>query len=412
MESSAIGSTAASVLLCRRCGATREPGSLDYSCAVCGGEFVVRVNEPRPGPAFAGQGMWRRSPWLPVSERAAVVSLGEGDTPVVELRDADDLPVASLAMKCEHLNPTGSFKDRIASVAVSLAVERGVSGLVGTSSGNGGAAAAAYCVRAGLALTLFALSDVAPQKLLQIRALGVRVYLVDGLGHDAKSTEAAATEISRQAAAAGLFPFLTGGRYSPEAMEGAKTIAHEIAGQRPETTVVYAPVGGGGLLAGLGRGFAEVARSGQRVPRLVAVQPEGCATLRAALEGDVSGLAGACRTSVSGLQVAQLFDAFGAVDAIEAGDGHVIEVKDAEVHAAQSILARTSGLLVEPAGATAYAGVRADARRGALDPADRVIVIGTGAGYKDTGALERMAGLDAVPRIGPAQIREVLDGRP
>jgi threonine synthase len=80
------------------------------------------------------------------------------------------------------------------------------------------------------------------------------------------------------------------------------------------------------------------------------------------------------------------------------------------VHAAQAVLARSDGLLVEPAGATAYAGARADAERGALDPADRVIVIGTGAGYKDTGALQQLAGLEALPRVGPARIREVLDG--
>jgi threonine synthase len=400
-------------LLCRSCGATRELGSLDYRCVACGGEYVVRVNQPRPGRAFASQGMWNRSRWLPLARPEAVVTLGEGDTPLVALggSSARDVGVTSIEMKCEHLNPTGSFKDRIASVAVSLAVERGVAGLVGTSSGNGGAAAAAYCARAGLSLTLFALSDVVPEKLLQIRTFGARVCLVDGLGHDARSTELAATTISGHAVAAGLFPFLTGGRYSPEAMEGAKTIAHEIVAQRPEATVVYAPVGGGGLVAALGRGFAEIAQAGRRVPRLVAVQPAGCATLTPALRGEIAGLTDECTTSVSGLQVAQLFDAFGAIDAVRFGNGHVVEVADAEVYAAQEILAGESGLLVEPAGAAAYAGVLSDARRGVLGRADRVIVIGTGAGYKDAAALERIAGASGVQRISAAQIREVLDDR-
>jgi threonine synthase len=296
-------------------------------------------------------------------------------------------------------------------VAVSLAVERGVAGLVGTSSGNGGAAAAAYCARAGISLTLFALSDVVAQKLLQIRAFGARVCLVDGLGHDAHSTELAATAISGHAAEAGLFPFLTGGRYSPEAMEGAKTIAHEIMAQQPKATVVYVPVGGGGLVAALGRGFAEVARAGRPVPRIVAVQPAGCATMAAALRGETAGLSTGCTTSVSGLQVASLFDALGAVEAISGSDGHVVEVTDTEIYAAQAILARESGLLLEPAGATAYAGVLSDAVGGALGPTDRVIVVGTGAGYKDEGALVRMAGIRDVPRIRPEQIREVLDDR-
>ena len=400
-------------LRCRACGAVRQLGSLDYRCAACGGEYVVRVDEPRPGPAFAATGMWRRSSWLPVSDENAVVSLGEGDTPIVELHGSSvsRLGVRSVEMKCEHLNPTGSFKDRIASVAVSLALERGVRGLVGTSSGNGGAAAAAYCARAGISLTLFALSDIAPQKLLQIRSFGARVCLLEGLGHDAGSTERAAITISRHAAAAGLFPFLTGGRYSPEAMEGAKTIAHEIMAHRPQTTVVYAPVGGGGLLAALGRGFAEVARANLPMPRLVAVQPQGCATLTAALHGKGAGLAGPCTTSVSGLQVAQLFDAIGAVEAIQICKGHIVEVSDTEIYCAQETLARESGLLVEPAGATAYAGAVSDANRGALHPADRVIVIGTGAGYKDEAALRRIGGDDRVELLDIAQISEVLDDR-
>jgi threonine synthase len=357
--------------------------------------------------------MWRNSRWLPVTDASAVVSLGEGDSALVPLGGvtAYQLGVASIEMKCEHLNPTGSFKDRIASVAVSLAVERGVPGLVGTSSGNGGAAAAAYCARAGIPLTLFALSDVVPQKLLQIRAFGAQVYLVEGLGHDARATEIAALAISGHAVAAGLFPFLTGGRYSPEAMEGAKTIAHEIVLQQPDATVVYAPVGGGGLVSAIGRGLAEVSRSGQPVPRVVAVQPLGCRTLSAAMRGDLGGLAGECTTSVSGLQVAQLFDAFGAVQAVTSGNGHVVEVSDTEIHDAQEILARESGLLVEPAGATAYAGVLADARRGVLDPSEHVVVLGTGAGYKDGAALERIAGVDDIVRVDAAQIREVLDDR-
>ena len=132
--------------------------------------------------------MWNRSRWLPLARPDAMVYAGRGRHPAgrAARQQCARVGVTSIEMKCEHLNPTGSFKDRIASVAVSLAVERGVPGLVGTSSGNGGAAAAAYCARAGLSLTLFALSDVVPEKLLQIRAFGARVCLVDGLGHDAR----------------------------------------------------------------------------------------------------------------------------------------------------------------------------------------------------------------------------------
>lgn len=354
--------------------------------------------------------MWRWSSWLPVAEDSPVVSLGEGATPLIPLQGETARPLGEAVwLKCEHQNPTGSFKDRVAAVAVTIARERALRGLVGTSSGNGGAAAAAYCARAGLPLTLFALSDVVPQKLLQIRALGARVVLVDGLGHDARATEKVATAVAGHAAAAGCFPFLTGGRYSPEAMEGAKTIAHEVMADAPDVTLVYAPVGGGGLLSALGRGFAEAWRVHGRAPRVVGVQPEGCATLRRALAGDAGGLPGPCTTSISGLQVAQLFDAAGAVEAMTGTGGHVTEVTDDQVFAAQRILARECGVLVEPAGATALAGLLADARAGRVGPAERVVVIGTGAGYKDAGALARLTDAGEVPTTDVSRIAEVLD---
>lgn len=225
-------------LACRSCGAARAPGPVDYRCPVCGGELVVRYDESAR-PLWDGTGVWRYRDRLPLSTADSVVSLGEGGTPLVPV-PRDLLGTASVVVKCEHLNPTGSFKDRIATVALSIARERGLGGCVGTSSGNGGAAAAAYAARAGLTAALFALADTAPQKLLQIQALGARVHLVVGLGHDAAATDAAATTIAALAAEHGLMPMLTGGRFSPEAMEGAKTISYvlEEPGQRLDGTGV------------------------------------------------------------------------------------------------------------------------------------------------------------------------------
>jgi threonine synthase len=401
-------------LSCRRCGWTRAPGSLVYACEQCSGELAVRYPrhvedcvEPMAGP-----GMWRFANRLPIANPASVVSLGEGDTALVPLGNElrKQLGVSNAAVKCEHLNPTGSFKDRIAAVAATLSLERGLTGLVGTSSGNGGAAAAAYAARAGLSLTLFALSDTVAQKLLQIRAMGARVMLVDGIGHDAAATEFAAQTVARRAAENRMFPFLTGGRFSPEAMEGAKTIAYEIAEQAPGVTHVYAPVGGGGLVAALGRGFADDAelRGTSGGPRIVAVQPAGCRTLARALDGDFSGLKGACTTSISGLQVAVLFDGYGATEAVRRSGGHVTEVDDSAVWEAQRMLARSEGILVEPAGAVAFAGALADARAGVLHAEDEIVLVSTGAGYKDGNALERLTGNEVVARIGVDEIGEVL----
>ncbi|GAA1532032.1 threonine synthase [Dactylosporangium maewongense] len=397
-------------LECRACGRSREAGSLRYRCASCGGELVVRYAAASDGwQDPARRGVWRYQGRLPLHDPANIVSLGEGATPLVELTGA--VPgVASVQVKCEHLNPTGSFKDRIASVALSIVRERRLAGCVGTSSGNGGAAAAAYASRAGVPAALFALADTAAPKLRQIRALGARVHLVDGLGHDAAATDSAAVTIAAIAADRGLMPLLTGGRFSPEAMEGATTIAYEIAEDAPATTVVYAPVGGGGLLSAIGRGFTAggLIANGAR-PRVVGVQPAGCPTLRPALAGDLTGLRGPCTTTVSGLQVAVLFDGVGAVDAVRESGGHLTEVTDEEILDAQRILARRHGILVEPAGATAFAGLLADAAAGRLDPSDRAVIVATGAGYKDAGALARLAGDDPVPRITADQITTAMD---
>lgn len=399
------------VLVCRDCGREREPGFTLYACDACGGELVVRYLSAPP-PA-RGPGIWRFAGRLPGEPDRQTVSLGEGDTPLVPIGDdvRAMLGVAAISVKCEHLNPTGSFKDRIASVAVTLSAQRGLGGLVGTSSGNGGAAAAAYAARAGLPFTVFALADTVEQKLLQIRSMGARVVLVTGVGHDASATESAAQAVASEAARRLLFPFLTGGRFSPEAMEGAKTIAYELAEQAPDATHVYAPVGGGGLLAAVGRGYRELLADGgiAAMPRIIGVQPEGCPTMSPALAGDFSGLHAPTTTTVSGLQVAVLFDGRGAVEAIRLSEGHLVEVSDPEVWEAQRLLAHHEGILVEPAGATGLAGALTDAREGRLRADDRAIVLATGAGYKDSAALQRLAPSAAVVAIGADEIGEVLD---
>ncbi|WP_274601252.1 pyridoxal-phosphate dependent enzyme [Microbacterium sp. Se63.02b] len=176
-----------------------------------------------------------------------------------------------MRLKAEDRNPTGSFKARIASVAASLVRQDGLAGLVGTSSGNGGAAAAAYAAAARSRAVLFTLSDTVPVKLLEITAAGGTAYRVEGVGHDAASTAAVADAIAAAARTSGHYPMLTGFHYAPEAMSGVETIAYELAEEVPDLSVVYAPVGGGGLLTGLGRGFAMEGGS----VRVVGVHPEG-----------------------------------------------------------------------------------------------------------------------------------------
>ncbi|HVR32230.1 MAG TPA: pyridoxal-phosphate dependent enzyme [Acidimicrobiia bacterium] len=354
---------------------------------------------------FPPSGMWRFASLLPVADPGSVISLGEGGTPLIEAGGPtlSGLPLASLTMKAEHRNPTGSFKDRIAAVATALIREGGLAGTVGTSSGNGGAAIAAYGARAGFPVVLFTTSGIVDGKLEQILAHGATVHIVKP--GDGSATEEAAPTIARLADEAGWLPFLTGARYLPAAMQGAETIAFELAEQHADADVVYVPVGGGGLLGSIWRGYE---RLGVTPPRLVGAQPAGCPTLLRGVAGDTSPLPGPVTTTISGLQVSVLFD-FGAIDAVRQGGGHVVEVTDEEAWAAQRLLAREEGLFVEPAGATALAGALRDLEVGRLAPGEHAVVVLSGAGHKDPSAVRRLVGDNQPIRVAASDVEAAFD---
>jgi threonine synthase len=159
-----------------------------------------------------------------------VVSLGEGGTPLVGLPGlAARLGIRVLFAKAEHMNPTGSFKDRIASMAMSIVLQRGLAGCLGTSSGNGGAAVAAYAARAGRRALLFTMTDIPAEKLRQIRATVARVFQATHLGSDRTATREIADQLHVLARSQGFMPFITAFQFMSEAMQGAKTIAFELA---------------------------------------------------------------------------------------------------------------------------------------------------------------------------------------
>lgn len=396
-------------LSCTVCHRDSQPADGRVRCPNCGEQLEVLYRDKLEVDSRR-RDIWRYMSLLPVDDPTCVVSLGEGGTPVIDLnRLTKSVGLPQVGLKAEHMNPTGSFKDRIASVALSIVVERSLEGCVGTSSGNGGAAVAAYASRAGKPAHLFALVGTADMKLLQILAMGTKVHSVRGLGHDASGTRQAAETIANWAAAHRLMPFLTGGRYAPEAMEGAKTIAFELAETAPETTVVYVPVGGGGLLSSIWLGYVQAAEAfGTNMPRIVAVQPEGCPTVQNLLAGGEGRLERPTATSVSGLQVAVLFDGRVA-EALAGSGGHLVEVSDEQIWQAQRLLAHHEGILVEPAGATAFAGLLSDAKSGRLDPQERAVLIATGGGFKDIEALRRLSADNVVPEISVDELPTYLD---
>ena len=356
------------------------------------------------------QGIWVHGDHLPVLPAESRVTLGEGSTPMLSLQNTSELFFQGIPLwaKAEHMNPTGSFKDRIAPLAASLAKRDGRRFILGTSSGNGGASVAAYGTRVGIPVVILTSPNAASAKLTQIRAVGGDVIHVEGMGTGPDVLDDLIPIVHDVCDAHDGMPFLTGFRYMPDAMTGVATIWSEIVADVGEPSAVYVPVGGGGLITGIHLGLRKTASG----TRLVGVQPEGCATLLAALNGR-PGRVQSVGTGISGLQVARLFDESGAVRAVLETQGRVVTVSDQHIRDVQTHLARTEGVLVEPAGAVALAGAIAEARAGLIGPDDVVVVMLTGAAHKDAPSLDALGSANS-PRVDlgsiDATVVELLEG--
>jgi threonine synthase len=297
---------------------------------------------------------------LPVTEATPVVSLGEGSTPLVQSRRLGEELDVELYFKWEGANPTGSFKDRGMTVAVSRALEEGASVVVCASTGNTAASAAAYAARAGLeALVLQPEGAVASAKLAQASALGARVLEVRG-GFDAGLTAA------RALAERGTAVLVNS--LNPDRLEGQKTAAFEIVdelGAAPD--VLALPFGGGGNLCAYWRGFAEAAAG---APRIVA----GEATERAT-------------TVASAIRISSPAHAAGAGEALGASSGAAVSLEDDAILEAWRELAHEEGIFCEPASAAGLAALS----RTQLEPGSRVVCVVTGHGLKDADTAARLS---------------------
>lgn len=301
---------------------------------------------------------------LPVGDGTPVISLGEGSTPLVPSRRLGERLGVELYFKWEGANPTGSFKDRGMTVAVSRALEAGVKAVVCASTGNTAASAAAYAARAGLtAAVLQPAGAVASAKLAQARALGARVLEVRGRFDAGLSAAQALGERDGYVLVNSL---------NPDRLEGQKTAAFEIVEELDRAPDVLAlPYGGGGNLRAYALGFTE-ARGG--MPRLVAAEAED----RAA-------------TVASAIRITQPAHAAEVTGALRRSGGHVVPLTDEAILEAWSTLASEEGILCEPASAASVAAVTAEPPPGAL-----VVCVLTGHGLKD---VERAASTGRAPIV-------------
>jgi threonine synthase len=372
-------------LLCTACERIHTLDPLRFRCD-CGGTLEIQ-DAPTFEPARVDRQnltLWRYRHALPLPERGAEVTLGEGMTPLLAT-EWDGLPVL---VKCEFLNPTGSFKDRGTTVLATALAATGVDEVVEDSSGNAGSSLAAYAARAGIRATVYVPGHASPVKRAQIAAYGARVVPVPG-----PRTEAARAvlEAARRGAAYASHV------YHPLIHQGMKTIAFEIHEQlqsgalgtgrmadleaRPGPDAVVLPVGHGTLLLGLARGFAELQAAGcvERLPRLFGVQATRCAPLASAwAQGAEDALqVTEGETVAEGVRIATPVRGRAVLAAVRGSGGAIVSVADDDALAAQRKLAH-QGFYVEPTSALAAAAL--SLLREQL--AGSVALILTGSGFK------------------------------
>jgi threonine synthase len=301
-------------------------------------------------------------------------------------RWGEKIGLGAVYAKLEFAGPTGSFKDRGAAVLVSHAVATGAQRVIEDSSGNAGAAVAAYAARAGLECQIFAPAATPAAKLAQIRAYGADLVAVKGSRQAVAECARAAAEASRGPGDS-IAAYYAGHNSNPYFVEGTKTFALELAEQFDAVEHIVMPVGGGSLFCGTALGFEQMRTAGlvRTVPRLHLVQAEACAPLVAAFERGASQPVSVERrpTIAGGITIERPERGQMILSMLRDSNGSAVAVGEPEIEAALDHLARLEGIYMEPTSAAAFAGLAKLAALGVIEPNQSVVVPVTGSGLKD-----------------------------
>lgn len=361
-------------LKCQACGTSHTANRPLWACP-CGGilDVLMRARFPKESMALRAPGLWRYREALPVALNTPPISLGEPQTPLVAVA----LGAYRVYLKLDFLFPTGSFKARGAAVLLTKARELGVTSLVEDSSGNAGAAIAAYAAAAGVKATIYVPARAARAKTAQIALYGAQIKVVAGSRAD----------VADAALLAARSQYYASHAWNPFFLEGTQTIAFEIweqlDGRVPD--MVISPVGHGTMLLGLAKGFDSLRRAGMttHVPRLIGVQAAACAPLRQAFRQGGSELSPVQPgpTQADGIAIGRPLRWRQILQAVSDSGGDIVAVGEDAIARSMSYWARR-GLLMEPTSATATAVLEDFAASNRLQPEQVVVVPITGSGMK------------------------------
>mgnify|MGYP001275468798 CR=1 FL=1 len=334
--------------------------------------------------------------FLPVTEKTPLVSLHEGNTPLIHAANLSKQLGLELYVKYEGLNPTGSFKDRGMVMAVAKAVEEGSTTIMCASTGNTSAAAAAYAARCGLrCIVLIPSGNIALGKLAQAIAYGAEVIAIDGNFDEALNI---VREITAKE------PITLVNSVNPYRIEGQKTAAFEICdalGDAPDILAI--PVGNAGNITAYWKGFKEYHAAGKagQLPRMFGFQAAGAAPL---VHGKPVPNP---ETVATAIRIGNPASKDGALNAISESNGLVDSVTDDEILDAYQLLAKSEGVFCEPASAASLAGIIKLKKAGKLQEGAKVACVLTGNGLKDPNIALKLVGEE--PRTVPATREAVMD---
>ena len=375
-------------LECSVCAKRYEAGAVHNLCA-CGGPLLVRYDLDRARQEWtresldgASADMWRYSPMLPVTDRKHIVSMGEGWTPLIRARRLGArIGAEDLWVKDEGLNPTGSFKARGLSCAISMCSELGLKKAAIPSAGNAAGAMAAYAAAAGIEAHIFMPRDVPQANYIECKASGAKVTLVDGLINDCGRI------VAERAKSENWFEIST--LKEPYRIEGMKTMGYEVAEQfdweLPDA--IFYPAGGGVGLIGMWKSFEEMEALGwigPKRPKMIAVQAEGCQPIVKAFEGgaDHGELYPNASTVAAGLRVPKPLGDRLMLRAIRDSKGCAVAISDSDMLDAGIELATDEGMFAAPEGGACVAAARKLIESGFLKSSDRIVLYNTGSGLK------------------------------
>jgi len=341
--------------------------------------------------------LWRYAERWGAPPAADAVTMGEGDTPLVRShRIGPALGLKNLWFKYEGANPTGSYKDRFAAAAVTHLKREGKRACLGTSSGNTGAALAAYCARAGIGCHLAIVEGAPEGKLRQMRAYGANLLRIRDFGSSPTVSAAVMQGLRGLAAELGAGFEISAFALSPRGMAGVQTISYEIADAlRNEPFSIFSPAGAGGLTLAVARGVEGAGGRG----RVHCVQPAGNDTIASPLREGRPAAAVTSTTAISGLQVGSILDGNEVIATCRRLGGQGYVITDESAWSWQGRLAREEGVFCEPAGAVALAGVEQAVARGELAPDEHAVCLVTGSGFKDERSLLRLTGEAGTPLV-------------